>query len=46
MISLGANHRYFLYTQVTGMRKTFDGLSGLVRNQMDKIFWMAMCSYF
>ena len=36
MISLGTNHRYFLYTEVTDMRKSFDGLSGLVRNQMDK----------
>lgn len=36
MISLGANNRYFLYTEVTDMRKSFDGLSGLVRNQMGK----------
>jgi len=36
MISLGANNRYFLYTEVTDMRNSFDGLSGLVRNQMDK----------
>ena len=36
MISLGANNRYFLYTEVTDMRKSFDGLGGLVRNQMDK----------
>ena len=36
MISLGANNRCFLYTQITDMCKSFDGLSGLVRNQIGK----------
>lgn len=36
MISLGAQHKYFLYSQPTDMRKSFDGLSGLVRNKLDR----------
>jgi transposase len=36
MIGLGAQHKYFLYSQATDMRKSFDGLSGLVRNQLDR----------
>jgi len=29
-------HRYFLYRQVTDMRKGFDGLSGLVNNELNR----------
>jgi transposase len=36
MIGLGFQHKYFLYSQPTDMRKSFDGLSGLVRNQLDR----------
>ena len=32
MLNLPANLRVFLYTQPTDMRKSFDGLSALVRN--------------
>jgi len=35
MFSLGEGHRYYWYTQSTDMRKGFDGLSGIVRNEMD-----------
>ncbi len=36
MFSLGSSHRYYLYRSPVDMRKGFDGLSGLVRNAMDK----------
>ena len=32
MIGLHAQHNYYLYSQPADMRKSFDGLSGLVRN--------------
>lgn len=32
LIDLGSRHRYFLYRPATDMRKSFDGLSGLVRS--------------
>jgi hypothetical protein len=34
MLSLGAQHRYFLYAGAADMRKGFDGLSGLVSSAM------------
>jgi len=34
MLSLSSTHRYFLYTGVADMRKSFDGLSGMVRQYM------------
>ena len=34
MLMLHDNRRYFLYRQATDMRKSFDGLSGLVLQQM------------
>jgi len=34
MIGLDQNRRYFLYAGVTDIRKSFDGLSGLVVNEM------------
>lgn len=34
MIGLHAQHKYYLYGQPTDMRKSFDGLSGLVRNHL------------
>jgi transposase len=36
MIGLGAQHKYFVYSQAADMLKSFDGLSGLVRNQLDR----------
>ncbi len=36
MFSLNAQQRYFLYGEVVDMRKSFDGLSGLVQNQLGK----------
>lgn len=36
MFSLNAQQRYFLYAQPVDMRKSFDGLSGLVQNEMGK----------
>jgi len=34
MLSLGSSHRYYLYRHPTDMRKGFDGLSGLVQNEL------------
>lgn len=34
MLNISHHHRYFLYRGITDMRKGFDGLSGLVRNNM------------
>ena len=34
MFSLNDRYRYFLYRSATDMRKGFDGLSGLVRNDL------------
>ena len=34
MISLNERNRYFLYRSATDMRKGFDGLSGVVRNDL------------
>ena len=34
MFSLSSSHRFLLYSQPTDMRKSFDGLSGLVRNEL------------
>ena len=36
MLGLGHQHRYYLYVPATDMRKGFDGLSGLVRNKMER----------
>jgi transposase len=36
MIALSTHQRYFLYKGFTDMRKSFDGLCGLVRNELDK----------
>lgn len=36
MFSLTSTHRYYLYSQPTDMRKGFDSLSGLVREQMNQ----------
>lgn len=35
MFSLGSSHTYYLYSQPTDMRKSFDSLSGLVRSHMN-----------
>jgi transposase len=36
MLSLGSGQRYFLYAKATDMRKGFDGLGGLVRNDLGR----------
>jgi hypothetical protein len=36
MFSLTSQQRYFLYTEAVDMRKSFDGLSGIVQNQLGK----------
>jgi transposase len=36
MFSLSSGHRYHLYTSPCDMRKSFDALSGLVRNQLNR----------
>jgi transposase len=36
MFSLGSSHSYFLYSQPVDMRKSFDALSGLVRDGLGK----------
>lgn len=34
MIGFNSHQRYFLYTCITDMRKGYDGLSGVVRNEL------------
>jgi transposase len=34
MFTLSTQHRFLLYSQPTDMRKSFDGLSGLVQNNL------------
>ena len=36
MVGLNEGQRYFLYREPTDMRKSFNGLSGIVTNEMDK----------
>lgn len=36
MFSLSSSHNFYLYTSPCDMRKSFDGLSGLVRNELGK----------
>ena len=36
MFSLGSSHSYHLYAKPCDMRKSFDALSGLVRNELDR----------
>lgn len=36
MFGLSAHQRYFLFPQAVDMRKSFDGLSGIVKQQMGK----------
>lgn len=36
MFSLSSFHRYHLYRKPCDMRKSFDGLSGLVRNELGR----------
>ncbi len=39
MISLGSTQKYYLYNRPTDMRKSFDGLSGLVKNELKRDFF-------
>jgi hypothetical protein len=34
MIGFTSHHNYYIYTDITDMRKGYNGLSGLVRNNM------------
>lgn len=36
MLSLGFSHSYYLYHVACDMRKSFDSLSVLVRNELDR----------
>jgi transposase len=36
MFTLSSNNRFHLYSQPTDMRKSFDGLSGLIQNTLGK----------
>ncbi len=36
MFTLTSSHRYFLYGHPTDMRKSFDGLSGIVQDQLQR----------
>ena len=36
MFSLSSSHRYLLYSQPTDMRKSFDALCGVVRNELKR----------
>ena len=36
MFALSSGHRFHLYSEPTDMRKSFDGLSGLIRNHLDR----------
>jgi len=35
MFTLSSSQRYHLYSQPTDMRKSFDGLSGIIRNELN-----------
>lgn len=35
MFTLSSSHKFLLYSQPTDMRKSFDGLSGLVENHLE-----------
>ncbi|MBK7635991.1 MAG: IS66 family insertion sequence element accessory protein TnpB [Saprospiraceae bacterium] len=37
MLGFGAHQRYYLYNGCVDMRKGYDGLSGLVRNELGLI---------
>lgn len=36
MFSLNSSNSYYLYRDACDMRKSFDGLTGLVRNELDR----------
>jgi transposase len=36
MFTLSASHRYLLYSQPTDMRKSFDALCGIIRNELKR----------
>ena len=36
MFSLGSSHRYYLYRGACDMRKSFDGLCGLIRSELQR----------
>lgn len=36
MFAFSSNHRFHLYREPTDMRKSFDGLSGLVKNELNR----------
>jgi transposase len=36
MFTLSSSHKFHLYSQPTDMRKSFDGLSGIVQNNLDR----------
>ena len=36
MFSLSSSHRFLLYSQPTDMRKSFDTLCGIVRNELNR----------
>lgn len=36
MLTISPAYRYYLYRGIADMRKGFDGLSGLVRNELDR----------
>jgi transposase len=46
MFSLNERNRYFLYRSATDMRKGFDGLSGVVRNDLGMDSYRATFSFF
>ena len=35
MFTLSSTHKFYLYTEATNMRKSFDGLSGLLETFSD-----------
>ena len=46
MIALHAQHKYYLYGQPTDMRKSFDALSGQVRNTFGATPPAGKCMFF
>lgn len=36
MVGLGSTHRYYVYQREVDMRKSFDGLQGLVVNELGR----------
>ena len=45
MLHLSTHVRYYFYNQIVDMSKGCYGLCGIVQNELEKIFYWAMCLY-